>query len=190
LAREGPDSRAHLEQARVAAARLARLAQQVLSLAAADPISNPAGGDAPCDLAEVVRANAAAWLRASPKADIEFALEPAPVRGDAVLLGEAAANLVDNAARYGGHAIIVSTGVRDGQAILQVEDDGPGIPPADRDRVLERFQRGVHADLEGSGLGLAIVKEIAQRHGGSVAISEATSRVNGARVTVSLPLHA
>src|SRR4051812_24857054 len=99
LARTGPDAGTHLGHAREAAARLARLAQQILSLAAADPVSNPTPKREPCDLAEVTRARADEWIRAAGPVELEFDLHRATIRGDAVLVGELASNLVDNACR-------------------------------------------------------------------------------------------
>jgi two-component system sensor histidine kinase TctE len=170
---------------REAAARLARLAQQILSLAAADPISNPALKRDPCDLAEIARGRAEEWLRLAREAELEFDLQPAPIRGDAVLVGELASNLVDNACRYGARAVKISTLSRSGVSILEVEDDGPGIPRAERSRIFERFHRLRHHSTDGSGLGLAIVAEIAQRHGATIELTDAASHSSGTRVIVS-----
>jgi signal transduction histidine kinase len=77
---------------------------------------------------------------------------------------------------------------RDGQTVLRVDDDGPGITPSDRERVFDRFVRLDDArdrDSGGSGLGLAIVKEIARLHGGAVSVGEA--EIGGTRVEVRLP---
>ena len=178
----GPESASHLDHARLASQRLARLAQQILSLAAADPISNTTSVRAPCDMAEIVRSRAAEWVRSSPNAEFDFALEPARLRGNAVLLGELAANLVDNAARYGGTAVRISTGEEDGRAWLEVQDNGRGIPVEQRGRIFERFHRLEATSTEGSGLGLAIVNEIAQRHGGEVEVGDAPG--GGTRVKV------
>jgi two-component system sensor histidine kinase TctE len=72
-----------------------------------------------------------------------------------------------------------------GRALLEVEDNGPGIAPGDRDRVFERFARATH-EGDGAGLGLAIVKEIVERHAGGVALEGASPR--GLRVKIDLPL--
>ena len=178
----GPDAHAHLEHARRASKRLARLAQQILSLAAADPIANASTIRQPCDLAEIVRGHAEAWLRATDGADLEFELQPARLRGNPVLLGELASNLVDNATRYGGTAVKIATGEREEGAWLEIQDNGRGIPPEARERIFERFHRLEPSTTEGSGLGLAIVSEIAQRHGGDVSVEAAPG--GGTRVTV------
>jgi two-component system sensor histidine kinase TctE len=187
LARTGPEAGTHLDHARAAAARLARLAQQILSLAAADPVSNPTPKREPCDLAEIVRGRADEWIRAAGRVELEFELDRAPFRGDAVLAGELAANLVDNACRYGARTVKIATLTRSGRAILEVEDDGPGIPAAERSRIFERFHRLHDQAADGSGLGLAIVSEIAQRHEATVEVTDSIRHATGTRVTVSFP---
>ena len=187
LAGSGPDAAQHLDQAKRAAARLARLAQQILSLAVADPLSNPSPPREPCDLADIVKEHAEAWLRAARGIELEFDLQPAPLRGSALLIGELASNLVDNAARYGARTVRVATRVNAGRSLLEIEDDGPGIPPGQRLQVFERFHRIGNNATEGSGLGLAIVAEIAQRHGATVEIGDARQGASGARVVVSFP---
>jgi signal transduction histidine kinase len=110
------------------------------------------------------------------------------VDGDAAGLRRVLRNLGDNAARHAGAQVAFSVAERDGVVRLRVEDDGPGIPEADRERVLERFVRLDDArarDDGGSGLGLAIVAELVAAHGGSVAI--ASSRIGGTRVEITLP---
>jgi signal transduction histidine kinase len=96
---------------------------------------------------------------------------------------------VDNAAQHARHRVSLELAERDGWAVLHVDDDGPGVSPADRSRVFERFVRLDDARARtggGSGLGLAIVAEIVGAHGGSAAIEE--SPLGGARVTVRLPV--
>ena len=181
----------HVAHAREGALRLSRLAQQILSLASADPISNPAVPQEAFDLAGVVKEHAGPWLRAvTPRGvELEFDLAPARVVGNAVLVGELASNLVDNAARYGATMVKVATG-RDGErSVLEVSDDGPGIPVDQRTLIFERFRRLDNESTEGSGLGLAIVKEIAQRHGASIAV-DAGEAGSGTRVRVSFPTEA
>ena len=188
LASSGEGRETHLAHAREGALRVARLAQQILSLASADPISNPAVPEEPCDLSQVVRDQAGPWLRSvTPRGvELEFDLAPAPILGNAVLVAELASNLVDNAARYGAKAVKIATGTGGGRSVLEVSDDGPGIPVEQRAVVFERFRRLDNESTEGSGLGLAIVKEIAQRHGAQITVNEAGNGT-GTRVTVSFP---
>jgi len=68
-----------------------------------------------------------------------------------------------------------------------VEDSGPGIPPAERERVFDRFYRVPGSDAAGSGLGLAIIKSIAERHGATLALGE-SKRLGGLEATVTFPL--
>jgi two-component system sensor histidine kinase TctE len=184
----GGDREAHLKQAREGTARLARLAQQILSLAAADPRSNPAAVSEKCDLAGIVTSHADEWIRMARGmgADLEFELAPAPVTCNALLVGELASNLVHNAARYGATTVTVATRVDGGHPMLEVIDDGPGIPREARERVFERFSRLGSQSTEGSGLGLAIVSEIAQRHGASVNLSDGPGG-RGTRVAITFP---
>jgi two-component system sensor histidine kinase TctE len=187
-ARGDGDSATHLQHAREGAYRLARLAQQVLSLARADPVSNPRAATEPFDLAEVVKGRAANWLRAATNrgVELEFELESARSTGIPLLAGELAENLVDNATRYGAHLVRIRTHAQDGHAILEVEDDGPGIPPSERSRIFQRFSRLDNESTEGSGLGLAIVHEIAQRHGATIQVGDGEGE-RGTRFTVSMP---
>jgi signal transduction histidine kinase len=100
-------------------------------------------------------------------------------------------NLADNAARHAGGAVVFGLREDAGKTKLWVEDDGPGIAEADRQRIFERFVRldGARArDAGGSGLGLAIVAEIVAAHGGTVTVG--TSPLGGARFEVALPSHA
>jgi two-component system sensor histidine kinase TctE len=88
-----------------------------------------------------------------------------------------------------GGRITVRSAVRDRRAVLEVEDDGPGIPPAERERVFERFFRGAGASGEGCGLGLAIVRQIADAHGAAVSIADPPAG-KGTLVRVAFPLAA
>ncbi|MDY0913581.1 ATP-binding protein [Rathayibacter festucae] len=116
-------------------------------------------------------------------------VSPVQAVADEALLGRALRNLVDNAVRHRGSRLAIATRGEGATAVLVVDDDGPGIPATERERVLERFVRldeGRARDAGGSGLGLAIVAEIAAAHGGSVAIEE--SPWGGARLTLRVPL--
>jgi two-component system sensor histidine kinase TctE len=159
--------------------RTARLASQLLALARVDPSGDAPLADERVDLQHVVGTHIDDWLQRADAAaiDLGFELEHAPTRGDAGLLGELATNLVENALAYSprGATVTVRTAVRGGDALLEVEDNGPGIPAAERDRVFERFHRLPGARAGGSGLGLAIVREIAQRHGATVTLADGAS---------------
>ncbi|MFI7510753.1 sensor histidine kinase [Micromonospora aurantiaca] len=97
-------------------------------------------------------------------------------------------NLVENAERYGGGPVAVRLGGRDGVGVLEVDDDGPGVPPGDREIIFDRFVRGraAHdrAGTDGTGLGLALVAQHAAAHGGTAAVLD---REPGARFRVELP---
>jgi two-component system sensor histidine kinase TctE len=180
--------RAQLDQVHQATIRTARLANQLLALARAEPGAR--GDPSHVNLKGVVEAEADAWVHQALARDVDlgFELEPAPVQGDAFLLREALANLVHNAIEYStrGGRVTVRTGARDGNAFAEVEDDGPGIPLAERGRVLERFYRMPGTSGTGSGLGLAIVREIAAGHGAGIELGEGAGS-KGCRVAITFP---
>jgi signal transduction histidine kinase len=113
---------------------------------------------------------------------------PARLRGDGPALAQVVRNLVDNAVRHATSRVVVAVREDEGDVELVVEDDGRGIPDAEREHVFERFVRLDEArarDAGGSGLGLAIVREIVRAHGGTVGVS--SSAAGGARFVVRLP---
>ena len=132
---------------------------------------------------------------------------PGPVvTGHALLLRELIRNLVDNALQYTPAGGTVTVRVVDdpfGQVVvLQVEDSGPGISPAERDKVFQPFYRSLGTHVDGSGLGLAIVREIAGQHDAEITLEDANARYRpglseqagaafgpGARFTVRFPAH-
>ena len=173
MAQPVPDAcRAELEYVHSATIRTARLANQLLALARAEPGGNRPAEFSQVDLRQVVEECADEWVHRSMARDVDlgFDLAPGIVAGDGFLLRELLANLIGNAVEYtqaGGH-VTVRTGQGGGSSFLEVEDDGPGIPAAERERVLERFYRMPGTSGTGSGLGLAIVREIALAHGAKV----------------------
>ena len=179
--------RAQLEQVHRATIRTARLANQLLALARAEPGARSVTSSV--DLKGIAGGEADAWVRQSLGRDIDlgFELEPAPVAGDAFLLREALSNLVHNALEYSnrGGRVTVRTGRVNGHAFLEVEDDGPGIAQEERARVLERFYRVPGTPGTGSGLGLAIVREIAASHAASMFIADGAA--GGCRVGITFP---
>jgi two-component system, OmpR family, sensor histidine kinase TctE len=102
------------------------------------------------------------------------------VHGNALLLQEALANLIDNAMHHGGRGVHIT--VRVGPQSLEVEDNGPGIAPEHQAHVFERFYRAAAAGVSGSGLGLAIVQEIARQHGAQVQVHSPVRDGRGTRI--------
>ena len=109
------------------------------------------------------------------------------VEGDAGALRTLVGNLIDNAIRYtpAGGRVDVNVRRHDGVPVIEVADTGPGIPPAERARVFDRFYRRAGESQPGSGLGLAIVKAIADRHGARVELDAAPA--GGLLVRVVFP---
>jgi len=169
--------RTRLDMVHQSASRSAHLVAQLLTLARAEP-GAAALERTRFDLHRLVR-EVAAHLVDAPPGEIA-------VQANAALLREALTNLVDNAIRYGGRGAEVTLRIReeDGAAVIVVDDNGPGIPAADRERVFERFVRATEGG-DGCGLGLAIVREIIERHQGTVTLGDA--QPHGLRVTIRLP---
>ena len=174
--------------------RMIRLVGQLLTLArqepgAADPQRAPVALDAVA--ADVVAELSPAAIHKGIDLGIDVASQPASVLGSADALRVLLVNLVDNALCYcpRGSRVDVSTShTPDGGVQLVVEDDGPGIPAEERERVLDRFYRPTHAPTGGSGLGLAIVREIAQAHDSALALE--TREGGGLRVVLRFPFKA
>jgi signal transduction histidine kinase len=127
-------------------------------------------------------------LRAHPDLVVESHAVPTRVVGDRGRLARVVTNLTDNAAQHATRTVRVTLSGDNEGAVLAVEDDGPGVPPADRERVFERFVRlddSRERRSGGSGLGLAIVREVVLAHGGSVRLADAGC--GGCRVEVRLP---
>jgi two-component system OmpR family sensor kinase len=115
-------------------------------------------------------------------------LDTAPVIGHAHALRTLARNLADNAIRYtpSGGRVVIETSMRDGRAVLEVSDTGPGIPAAERGRVFDRFYRVPGTGAQGSGLGLANAREIAQAHRAEIELGE-VEEGKGLRAAVRFP---
>jgi two-component system sensor histidine kinase TctE len=170
--------------------QLAHSANQLLTLARADPAANIAAKHQPVDLSAIVGEVAAKFFDRALQASIDLGVEAAPmsIHADPSLLDDLLSNLVDNALKYTpfGGSVTVSAGQRDGRPYLAVEDTGPGIPEAERQRVRQRFYRLPNSPGHGSGLGLAIVDEIAQLYDASLTIGSGTNGL-GTRVLLSFP---
>ena len=191
LAQDVPEAyRAELEQVHHATIRTARLANQLLALARAEPGGYRGEAFAAVNLRALVEDAADEWVhRALAKEiDLGFELADTQTRGDALLLREALGNLIHNAIEYTppGGRVTVRTGLRNRRAFLEVEDNGPGIAPGDRAQVLERFYRVAGTAGTGSGLGLSIVSEIAAAHDAEIEIS-AGEGGRGCKVELTFP---
>jgi two-component system sensor histidine kinase QseC len=158
--------------------RAARLVDQMLTLARLDPKRTLAGG-ARFDLAAVARDAIAEIAPAGHARGVDVALDasPAQIVGDPALVAILLRNLLDNAIRHGPAGTTVEVGVQAvaGGAELVVTDQGPGVPPDERDRLGERFHRVLGTGETGSGLGLSIVRRIAELHHAEVAFGAAPS---------------
>jgi two-component system sensor histidine kinase GlrK len=127
----------------------------------------------------------------SHKLDLQLSLLPISLAGDKEKLRIMVDNLVSNAIKYSpeGASLWVLLSRRDNQAVIEVTDSGPGIPPAERKRIFEAFYQGAPAGeghVRGTGLGLSIAGEYAHAHGGDISVLD--SGKTGARFQIVLPL--
>ena len=189
-ARTPAEREAALTQLLAGVDRAAHLVQQLLDMARLAP---EAGSRAPAPVAldDLARTVVIAFSSQADAAEIDLGLGasvPVRVLGQPDALRVLLDNLVDNALRYtpAGGRVDVEVGEAAGWARLTVADNGPGIPPAERERVFDRFYRLSGTDVPGSGLGLAIVREIVQQHGGRVRLLDSAG--GGLTVQVDLPL--
>jgi two-component system sensor histidine kinase TctE len=173
---DGDEIHRSLEQLAKSSESATRLVNQLLALARAE--NQPHAGLAfeQVDLAQLARDTVHEWVQASFAHQIDLGFEPPDetieIAGHPLMLREMLSNLIDNALRYTPRGGSVTVRVRrDGlDALLEVEDTGPGIAPGERAHVFERFYRILGSGAPGSGLGLAIVREIAQQHGAEIDI--------------------
>jgi two-component system sensor histidine kinase TctE len=173
--------------------RLSRLIGQLLSLARSETSLSMDGEHQTLDIVPLLRESAEPLVLQALHQGRSIVLEapdaPVPARGHPIWLGEVVNNLLDNALRYGGPKVTLRVApLANGGAVVQVEDDGPGVPPAELPRLFEPFWRGERADLRndgGTGLGLTIAREVVLRLGGRI---EAESRpaFAGLRFTITL----
>ncbi|MDL2335996.1 MAG: HAMP domain-containing sensor histidine kinase, partial [Chloroflexota bacterium] len=184
------ERQAILTDARDEAQRMGRLVGDLLSLARAESGARLELAPVELDalLVESVRRQrqSAAHVRMSVAS-----VEPAVVDGDRDRLGDLFGVMLDNAARYtpSGGSVAVSLSVREGQAIVRVEDTGIGLDETDRERLFERLYRGSRARQlrpTGTGLGLAIARWIVEAHAGTIELANRPG--GGTVVTVTLPV--
>ena len=142
------------------------------------------------DLADIAATEIAEREAVGAGLPIEACLADARILGDRAALRRVVANLLDNATRYGRSRLRVTVALAGGRAHLVVEDDGPGIPPAERSAVVLPFYRveaSRNRETAGTGLGLAIAARIVEAHGGGISFD--ASPWGGALVRVSIPAH-
>jgi two-component system sensor histidine kinase TctE len=184
-----PEIERTLRQLHIATEQTTRLVNQLLSLARAEPGEKREHATARLDLAALARETTMEWVPRALERDIDLGFD-APesavtIEGNAFLLREMLNNVLDNALRYTQRGGQVTVRVTPDTSLvkLAVEDTGPGIPVAERERVFERFYRVLETGSEGCGLGLAIVREIAQSHNADIALD---SGANGVGTTVQI----
>jgi signal transduction histidine kinase len=167
--------------------RMQALVEDLLLLARADERGLTMAHD-DVDMDDLVTVEAERLSR-DTALDVRTDVTPTRIVGDSVRLSRMLRNLLDNAARHATSEVSVAADACGAHAVLTVDDDGPGIAPADRERVFGRFVRldaNRSRSAGGAGLGLAIVREIVTAHQGSVSITDRPG--GGTRVTVQLPL--
>jgi two-component system sensor histidine kinase TctE len=167
-----------LEQLAKSSTSATRLVNQLLALARAENDSPQSTPLLQLELNALARNAVQDWFAVAQARAIDLGFESDDndlvVAGNATMLRELLNNLIDNALRYtqlqGSVTVRVREDLERSLAIIEVEDNGPGIAAGERELVFDRFYRILGSDTEGSGLGLAIVREIAQRHDAEVDI--------------------
>jgi two-component system sensor histidine kinase TctE len=187
-----------LDEARTAAAQAdkavvhgERVLAQLLVLARIDQAASDRLARSNADLAQIAQRATEAAVPGAARIGIDLGFDadgPVPCNGDEMLLGEMVANLIGNAVRYCGAGAQITVGARrQGEtAVIEIDDNGPGIAAPRRAEVLKRFARPAGANHEGAGLGLAIAGEIAQLFGGRLELLDGRSGT-GLLARVTLP---
>ncbi|WP_232236119.1 cell wall metabolism sensor histidine kinase WalK [Nocardia sp. BMG51109] len=169
--------------------RLEHLAADLLLLARIDAGEQPRRD--PVDLAALIRDQVASRAGDRHRVEVRAPADPVVVLGSRMQLGRVLANLIDNAQRHAVTTVRVELSQTIDTAVVDVTDDGSGVPQADRDRIFQRFVRLDDArsrDEGGAGLGLAIVRDVVERHQGRIEVGDGPQA--GARFTITLPLAA
>jgi two-component system sensor histidine kinase BaeS len=185
-----PPTPQHLTALHQQAVRLGRIVEDLAVLSAAESAAFSLRKE-PVDLAAIVEDAVSAARPACSSRDISLrsgAFAQVQVVGDADRLHQAVGNLLSNAARYcrPGDDVTVAVSASTHEAIVTVQDTGPGIPAEDLPHVFDRMWRGaLPASGTGSGIGLAVVRELTEAHGGAVAV--ASDGVTGTTFTITLP---
>ena len=171
--------------------RTNHLLEQLLALARQEIGPSEA---AMVELDRVAKDSVADVLPEAARKDIDVGfelIEPIAIKGEPIMVATMIRNLLENAVRFTPRGGRVDIGVyRDsGEAVVQIEDTGPGIPPRDMDRIFEPFFRRSQPIEDGTGLGLSIVKRVVDRLGGSIVLENISgSSGTGLRATVRLPV--
>jgi two-component system OmpR family sensor kinase len=171
--------------------RATRLVEQMLALARHEASAASGADRENVDVPELARLAISDAIAAAQARRIDIGVaraDPVHVTGQPEALRMLLRNLLDNAVKHTPEGGRVDVGIAAvaGGAELSVEDSGPGIPEAERERVLDRFYRSGESQTPGSGLGLAIVKSIADLHGATVTLGRSGS-LGGLRVVVRFP---
>jgi two-component system sensor histidine kinase TctE len=180
-----------VEQIALGAERTGHLINQLLTLARAESSHEKLHRFEIVDLEALARGVTQEWVVRARAKRIDLGFEgsdwPLAIDGVPLLLRELVGNLLDNAIKYTAAGGRVTVRLVAGEyAILEVEDNGIGIAEEDRERVFERFYRVIGTNADGSGLGLPICREIAEQHGGHIALFAGIDGI-GTRVVVSFP---
>lgn len=171
--------------------RASGLVNQLLRLARLDaPPSDPS--KEAVEIAPLLLSCVAEYVEAAERKGLNLGVleqAQATFRGSAAELRVLLENLIDNAVRYTprGGTVDISLRREGEQAVIEVVDSGPGIPPGAEEHIFDRFFRAAPADIEGTGLGLAIVRRIAERNRISVTVENCTDERRGVRARVELP---
>lgn len=169
-----------LHQIALSSQRAAHMVNQLLAMARAEDREHARGWQT-VDLAAVTTEVVRDFVPQALERRIDIGYEGLPaaggctLHGHPMLLREMVANLVDNALRYTpvGGTVTARVLREDAALLLQIEDDGPGIPADEREEVFRPFYRALDSAVDGSGLGLAIVQQIAQQHGAQITVADA-----------------
>lgn len=184
-----------LLQLNTATGQTTHLVNQLLSLARVEPGAGRTQAVQKLDLNELARDTTTEWVPRALERDIDLGFDTtedgsadAMVEADGLFIREMLSNLLDNAVRYThpGGRVTVRVGTEAARITLSVEDNGPGIPADERERVFERFHRVLGTGAEGCGLGLAIVREIAQGHNAEVRLMSGAQGI-GTRIYIVFP---
>jgi two-component system sensor histidine kinase TctE len=183
---------ARVESARRALQQLTHSTHQMLALARSAPQASQGFDFGPVELPQLLEECASTWLDSAVALGVDLGFEAAPARlahGSVWMLHELLGNLVHNAIRHsprGGEVTVRCGRTEVDGCWLEVEDQGPGVPEVERDRIFERFYRVAGTPAGGAGLGLSIVREVADRHHAVITLHEGSDG-RGLKVRLRFP---